>query len=364
MAFCVLGTSSAIFDFLRCHEFELPEEEGGGSEAFLYVDYSIDCNSKEYAAMIPFAIAMILIYPVGLPLAFGILTFTHRAILRDEDAFFDEKMNDFPNIGISSPMPQTRVLVLGTPESIRRLIYLQLLESCLRARLLSLRYLNSRMHSLLRIIHVHLSVQGAQLQQTRHGPRLPSSIFFLAALLIRLDVTSDDDDQAILEFCCLVFAGPSMSILEDSIALRRRGVETRSFHCTNRNARWILRPSEDRLITSSIERSLSRRGRELRAQVERADSLSLGSMNAKFDTTEIIVIDPTKSLGIIFDRYLYVKSRSQRDSVPRGKGLVKSAPPQFRWNLCRQQTRISSGPTTSWAMEPIPKDTCRSFISR
>lgn len=45
LTFCVLvGSSSAAFHFLKCHEFKIPDQgEGASTVAYLFKDYSVDC---------------------------------------------------------------------------------------------------------------------------------------------------------------------------------------------------------------------------------------------------------------------------------------------------------------------------------
>ena len=78
----LIGTSISIIHFLKCHEFVLPK--GGESERYLYKDYSIDCNSNRYQKMVPFAITIIIIYPVGAPLLHFVLLWEHRQVLSNE----------------------------------------------------------------------------------------------------------------------------------------------------------------------------------------------------------------------------------------------------------------------------------------
>ena len=83
LTFCVLiGTSSSVMHFFKCHEFVLPG--GEKSEMYLYKDYSIDCNSNRYQKMVPFAITIIIIYPVGAPLLHFVLLWEQRQVLSNE----------------------------------------------------------------------------------------------------------------------------------------------------------------------------------------------------------------------------------------------------------------------------------------
>jgi hypothetical protein len=45
MSFCVLiGTTSAIFVFLKCHQFPLPDGNDQPYESYLYADYSVSVS--------------------------------------------------------------------------------------------------------------------------------------------------------------------------------------------------------------------------------------------------------------------------------------------------------------------------------
>lgn len=60
--FVLIGSSTVVIQYFKCHEFKKPN---GGSRFFLYRDYSLDCESDRYLAYLPFAILMILVFPVG-----------------------------------------------------------------------------------------------------------------------------------------------------------------------------------------------------------------------------------------------------------------------------------------------------------
>ena len=60
-----IGASSKVLHFFKCHEFDLPD---GGTESYLYRDYSVDCNGSEYKKYVVFARIMVIIYPIGIPL--------------------------------------------------------------------------------------------------------------------------------------------------------------------------------------------------------------------------------------------------------------------------------------------------------
>jgi hypothetical protein len=62
LTFLVLvSVSSTIFHFLQCEKFN----DGDEVISFLYVDYTIECQSQRYLSFKPYAVLMIMIYPVG-----------------------------------------------------------------------------------------------------------------------------------------------------------------------------------------------------------------------------------------------------------------------------------------------------------
>mmetsp|Transcript_6022 Transcript_6022/g.10263 ORF Transcript_6022/g.10263 Transcript_6022/m.10263 type:complete len:323 (-) Transcript_6022:593-1561(-) len=66
--------SFKIFQTFMCEEFDDKSE-------YLIADYSIDCNSDEYAAMQGFASLMILIYPLGVPALYTMLLASKRRLI-------------------------------------------------------------------------------------------------------------------------------------------------------------------------------------------------------------------------------------------------------------------------------------------
>jgi len=59
----------------------------------------VDCQSPAYAAFYAYAIAMILVFPVGIPLTYGTLLWRHRATLSDPSALASEVSKGSPATG-------------------------------------------------------------------------------------------------------------------------------------------------------------------------------------------------------------------------------------------------------------------------
>jgi hypothetical protein len=84
---------------IRCHKFVIPEEDGGGDLAYLFRDYSIDCHSARYKLFVPYALSMILVYPLGIPGIYFVLLWSKRSTLSDPIAMEREIANGFPTVG-------------------------------------------------------------------------------------------------------------------------------------------------------------------------------------------------------------------------------------------------------------------------
>ena len=70
------STSSTIFQTFMCESFD-------DGTRWLKVDYSIDCNSTGYQlAVVPYAVLMIFVYPIGTVALYTYLFYTHRHVLQ------------------------------------------------------------------------------------------------------------------------------------------------------------------------------------------------------------------------------------------------------------------------------------------
>ena len=87
------GTSSTLFQtFMKDEDFD-------GSACYLEVDYSIKCNTPAYRAWSGYAGLMILVFPIGIPLTYGILLWRHRKDLNPDprqvaDALLASEVSD------------------------------------------------------------------------------------------------------------------------------------------------------------------------------------------------------------------------------------------------------------------------------
>jgi len=61
----LISSSTCLFHFFKCDDFEIPEEDGGGTVAFLAKDLSLNCDSERYKRIVGYAIVMILVHPIG-----------------------------------------------------------------------------------------------------------------------------------------------------------------------------------------------------------------------------------------------------------------------------------------------------------
>ena len=90
------GASAAIFSYFVCDTFDGLGETGG---RFLQADLSVDCDGATYYAVLPYVLAMIVVYPIGTPCIFYAILFQNRDLLEE--------------------MQRTELLAASTKESIK-----------------------------------------------------------------------------------------------------------------------------------------------------------------------------------------------------------------------------------------------------
>ncbi|GMI22709.1 hypothetical protein TeGR_g13157 [Tetraparma gracilis] len=102
------SVSIKIFSTFACRIFD----DGYGS--FLKVDYSIDCASSSHAAFEAYALVMILVYPVGIPLMYFALLFRKRAMLDPGQLKFARELGS-EEAGLKKAIEERKRLELGDP---------------------------------------------------------------------------------------------------------------------------------------------------------------------------------------------------------------------------------------------------------
>ena len=74
------GSSTKVFNALLCNTFSGEGEDG---QSFLRVDFSIDCTSPMYVGfMRPYALAMVFVYPLGVPFFYWLTLFKNQVQLK------------------------------------------------------------------------------------------------------------------------------------------------------------------------------------------------------------------------------------------------------------------------------------------
>ena len=73
------SVSSTLFQMFACDSID-------GGETYLRSDYRIMCTDTKHRALQVYAAIMIALYPVGIPLLFGVLLYPHRGVLSESGA--------------------------------------------------------------------------------------------------------------------------------------------------------------------------------------------------------------------------------------------------------------------------------------
>ncbi len=78
LSYIILPTvCTTIFQIFRCTDID-PDNEDSLNDLYLSVDLSVSCNSQEYKTAVIYAVFMVFVYPVGIPLAYYILLNKHK----------------------------------------------------------------------------------------------------------------------------------------------------------------------------------------------------------------------------------------------------------------------------------------------
>jgi hypothetical protein len=211
----LIGTSTTLFYFLKCQEFD----EVDPPQSFLIKDYSIDCNSDRYAIYKVYAIGMICVYPVGIPLLYLSLLLRHRDTLSDPGMIAIDEANGYASTGhllfLTDPY-KPEAYYFEVPESVRRLLLASVVgivsEDSVAAPV---------MGNLIALAFTEViaSMRPFASDGTNTLMKILSYslvMIFLGALLIKVDATSDSkSDQAVFGalLSCILLSGPSFLLL-------------------------------------------------------------------------------------------------------------------------------------------------------
>jgi len=214
LSYLVLVTAStSLFHFWKCHSF--PEAEDG-TEAYLYKDYSVDCNGKRWENHIPFVVLMTLIYPIGIPATYGFLLWKHRRTLSSATSIHREEAEGFPTIGhilFLTDAYHTEYFWFEVLECVRRLL-LASAVGMVAADSAAAPTLGLLIALAFVYVFDHFMPYKSRENSTL-GVVLAYStaLLFLGALLIKTTAENDDaSDQRVFGFLCTatLFSGPLM----------------------------------------------------------------------------------------------------------------------------------------------------------
>lgn len=71
--------SSILFQMFACDHLD-------NGKVYLRADYRVECDSAKHRALQAYAALMMLLYTVGIPIFFGIILYSNRRVLQDEEA--------------------------------------------------------------------------------------------------------------------------------------------------------------------------------------------------------------------------------------------------------------------------------------
>jgi hypothetical protein len=110
--FVLPSVTTNLFKLFVCTNVDIYKEDSSSEDYYLTVDMTMSCSSPEYYRGVYFAIVMILIYPVGIPLFASSMLYQHRKDIKNRDEF---KHN---SADISHQLPNQSDIMVTTPVEI------------------------------------------------------------------------------------------------------------------------------------------------------------------------------------------------------------------------------------------------------
>jgi hypothetical protein len=213
----LIGTSTVVFNYFKCRVFV---DNVYGNSRYLYRDYSVDCDSTRYISYLPWAILMILVYPIGIPLLYFCLLWKHRETLRDPVALEREELLGYPKVGhlhflVESYAP--KYYYFEVIECVRRLSLASAIGLASPNSVLS-----PTLGILISLCFIYVFIKFEPFQKKEDSDLSVMLIYsltllFLAALLIKVDETSSDegDDKLFgIILIIIMVAGPVVIFLK------------------------------------------------------------------------------------------------------------------------------------------------------
>jgi hypothetical protein len=110
--FILPSVTTTVFKLFLCTNIDPNQEDPSNDDYFLTADMSISCHSELYSKYITFAVAMIVLYPVGIPLMYFTLLYRNRDEIADRDSIISQPETAVDeNNSKKSPKKATQVKV-------------------------------------------------------------------------------------------------------------------------------------------------------------------------------------------------------------------------------------------------------------
>jgi hypothetical protein len=78
------STCTKIFQVFSCQDVD-PEDDVSGDDEYMTIDYSVSCSSSKYHFGFAWAIASILVYPIGIPAYYFYVLYTNKEAIQSRD---------------------------------------------------------------------------------------------------------------------------------------------------------------------------------------------------------------------------------------------------------------------------------------
>jgi hypothetical protein len=106
------STVTKIFQTFSCRDVD-PEDSVQGSDSYMTADYSVSCDSQKYHFGYIWAIVMIFVYPIGLPMYYFYLLWNIRDAIKSRDEKVNlDRIDDSVDLSDEVRMKQEKLLSL------------------------------------------------------------------------------------------------------------------------------------------------------------------------------------------------------------------------------------------------------------
>lgn len=235
------GVSIAIFRTFGCTDAD-PDDAVSGNNIYMQADYSISCTSDRYDLGKSWAIAMLFVYPIGVPLYYFYILYNARLEIMNRDSsgsgtYFDSKSGSINSRTVHKLEPLKFLYSVYKPEywfweiieTFQRLLFTGILSVISQGT--SLQILVAMLFAciFIKLYHMYNPWVSESVTATKHMIQWQIYFLFLFALMARNDILSDNYLLLVMCLVLLIFLNLFVEVWQLIIPIFRHWLKFRSF---------------------------------------------------------------------------------------------------------------------------------------